>query len=107
MEKLRTYEQYSEVLAAFKQGRARCGTNELMMRDELMEKIKAGKLYYEQIGDTLWFFTNEGYFYTGVFYVPADKTIEMRAQDMDVVTELMGTETRYNSKWDEELRGGL
>lgn len=103
MEKLQSYEQYSQVLADFKAGRTRCGTNRLMTREELAALIEAGKLWYEQIGDTLWFFTHEGYFYTGVYYVPADKAIEMQAQDMDVVAELMGKGDRYDQRRDEEL----
>lgn len=103
MEKLQSYEQYSQVLAAFKGGRTRCGTNKLMTREELTTFIDAGKLYYEQTGDTLWFFVNEGYFYSASFYVPADAAIEMRRRDMDVRTELMGNPSRYNKQWEREL----
>lgn len=103
MEKLLSYEQYSQVLAAFKEGWERCGTNKLMTREELTNLIEAGKLWYEQVGDTLWFFTHEGYFYTGVYYVPADKAIEMQKQDMDVVAELMGKGDRYDQRRDDEL----
>lgn len=103
MEKLLSYEQYSQVLAAFKMGRERCNTNKLMTREELSALIEADKLLYEQIGDTFWFFTKESNFYTGVYYVPADKTIEMRSQDMDVVVDLMGKGDRYDERRDEEL----
>ncbi len=103
MEKLQSYEQYSQVLAAFKQGRARCATNKMMMRDELTALIEAGKLYYEQIGDTLWFFSDEDYFYSAHLYAPADRPIQMEKQDKDVEVELMGNESRYNVQMDREL----
>lgn len=103
MEKLRTYEQYSEVLSAFKKDKARCSTNKLLTREELAALIEAGKLYYDEIDGTLWFFVNEGYFYTANFYVPADTPIRMRKQDMDVLVELTGNQTRYNEQWEREL----
>ena len=99
MEKVRTYEQYSRTLAAFKEGRARCGTNMLMMRDELTELIGAGKLYYEQIGETLWFFSDEEYYYKAHLYVPADAPVRMQKQDRNVLAELMGNERRYDAFW--------
>lgn len=103
MEKLNTYEQYSQVLASFKQGWARCATNKMMMRDELTALIEAGKLYYEQIGGTLWFFSDEDYFYSAHLYAPKDSPIQMHKQDKDVVVELMGNESRYNEQMDREL----
>ena len=103
MEKLQSYEQYSQVLALFKQGRARCATNKMMMRDELTALIEAGKLYYEQIGETLWFFSDEDYFYYAHLYAPADSPIQMEKQDKDVVVELLGNESRYNEQMDLEL----
>lgn len=103
MEKIRTYEQYSEVLAAFKKDKARCSTNKLMTRDEITALIEAGKLYYAEIDGVLWFFVNEGYFYSANFYVPSDTPIRMRKQDMDVLVELTGNQTRYNEQWEREL----
>lgn len=103
MKKLDTYEQYSAILAGFKQGKARCSTNKLLTRDELTALIEAGKLYYDEIGSTLWFFVNEGYFYTANFFVPADAPIQMCKQDMDVLVELTGNQTRYNDQWEREL----
>lgn len=103
MDKILSYEQYSQVLAAFKEGRARCGTNKLMTREELTDLIEAGKLYYAQIGDTLWLFIHENYFYAGIYYVPSDKPIEMEKQDMDVAVDLMGRDERYDARRDAEL----
>lgn len=103
MEKIRAYEQYSEVLAAFKKDKARCSTNKLMTRDEITALIEAGKLYYAEIDGVLWFFVNEEYFYTANFYAPSDTPIRMRKQDMDVVVELTGNQTRYNEQWEREL----
>ena len=105
MEKVRTYEQYSRTLAAFKEGRARCGTNMLMMRDELTELIGAGKLYYEQIGETLWFFSDEEYYYKAHLYVPADAPVRMQKQDRNVLAELMGNERRYDERMERALLG--
>ena len=103
MEKIHTYEQYSDVLAEFKKGRARCSTNRIFMRDELTALIDAGKLFYQEIDGTLWFFSNEGYFYRADFFVPADIPIRLHRQDMAVLTELTGSETRYNVQWEQEL----
>lgn len=103
MEKLQTYEQYSQVLASFKQGRARCATNKMMMRDELTALIEEGKLWYEQNGDTLWFFSDEDYFYYAHLYAPADTPIQMKKQDKDVVVDLMGNESRYNELMEQNL----
>lgn len=103
MEKICTYEQYSEVLAAFKKEKARCSTNKLMARDEITALIEAGKLYYAGIDGVLWFFVNEGYFYSANFYVPSDTPIRMRRQDMDVMVELTGNQSRYNGQWEREL----
>lgn len=103
MEKICTYEQYSEILTAFKKGKARCSTNKLMTRNELTGLIEAGKLYYSWIDGVLWFFVNEGYFYSANFYVPVDAPIRMCKQDMDVLVELTGNQTRYNEQWEREL----
>ena len=103
MKKLDTYEQYSEVLSTFKKDKERCSTNKLFTRDELTALIEAEKLYYDEIGGVLWFFVNEGYFYTANFFVPANVPIQMRKQDMDVVVELTGNGTRYNEQWEREL----
>lgn len=109
MEKIKSYEQYAQVLAAFKEGRTRCATNKMMTRGELTALIEADKFLYAQAGDTLWFFSDEGYFYTGWFYVPKDRAIEMQPQDKDMVAELMGKGDRYNDQWDRELvaAGGI
>lgn len=103
MEKIQTYEQYSELLAAFKRGRSRCGTNKLLTRDELMALIEAGKLYYEQIEDTIWLFVDQGYFYAASFYVPEDKPIRMHKQGKDAVVELMGKGERYDIHLERKL----
>ena len=103
MKQLHTYEQYSDKLAAFKQKKGKCSTNKLFTRDELMEKIDAGRLYFEEIDNVLWFFVNEGYFYSANFYVPANLPIRMSKQDMDVLVELTGNQTRYNEQWEREL----
>lgn len=103
MEKIHTYEQYDEVLADFKKGKAKCSTNKIFMRDELTALIDAGKLFYQEIDGTLWFFSNEGYFYRADFFVPADIPIRLHRQDMAVLTELTGSETRYNVQWEQEL----
>lgn len=103
MEKLRTYEEYMEVLSSFKQGRARCRTNKMMMRDELAALVDAGKLSYEEIGGTLWFFSDEDYFYSAHLYAPKDTPIQMRKQDKDVLVELMGKGERYDGQMEREL----
>lgn len=103
MEKLGSYEQYAQVLAAFKEGRARCGTNKMQTREELTALIEAGKLWYEEEEDTLWFLSDEKDYYTASFYVPSGGTIYLRPQDKDVLTELTGNASRYESQWDEAL----
>lgn len=103
MEKILTYEQYSQVLAAFKKGRARCATNLIKMRDELTALIEAGKLYYEQTGDTLWFFSDEEYFYSAHLYAPADAPVRAEKKDKDVLVELMGNQFRYDERLEREL----
>ena len=103
MEKIHTYSQYSDILAAFKKDKARCNTNKLLMRDELTELIDSGKLYYDEIDDVLWFFVNEGYFYSASFYVSTGTPLKMRKQDLDVMVELTGNQDRYNDKWEQEL----
>lgn len=103
MEKIYTYEQYSEVLAEFKKGKARCSTNKFPTRDELVALIEAGKLFYEEIDGVLWFFSNERYFYYANFYVPSDVSIRMRKQNMPVLVELTGNQARYNEQWEREL----
>lgn len=103
MEKLRTYEEYMEVLSSFKQGRTRCRTNKMMMREELAALVDAGKLSYEEIGGTLWFFSDEDYFYSAHLYAPKDTPIQMRKQDKDVLVELMGKGERYDGQMEREL----
>lgn len=103
MQRLTSYEQYSAVLADFKKGRPRCSTNKMLMRSELTDLIEAGKLYYEQIGDALWFFSHEGYFYSAQVYLPAGAAIRMNKQDKDVLVDLMGNETRYNEEMERAL----
>lgn len=103
MKKISTYDEYTQILADFKAGKARCSTNKMYTRSELETLIAAGKLYHDEIEDVLWFFVNEGYFYTAGFYVPADMPIRMRRQDMDVLVELTGNPDRYNQKWEDEL----
>lgn len=103
MEKIRTYEQYSQMLAAFKRGKARCGTNMIMMRQELTALIEAGKLYCEQIEGTLWFFSDEDYFYSAHLYAPADTPVRMIRQDKDVLVELIGNEARYDGQMESKL----
>lgn len=103
MEKLHSFEQYSQVLAEFKVNRARCSTNKMMMRDELSALIEAEKLWFEQIGDTLWFFSDEDYYYSAYLYAPKDTPIQMRKQDKDVLVELMGNASRYNGQMELEL----
>lgn len=103
MEKLNTYAQYTEVLAAFKKDKARCSTNTLMTRDELTAWIAAGRLYYAETDGVLWFFIDQGHFYSANFYVPSDTPIRMQKQDMDVVAVLIGSQTRYNARWEQEL----
>lgn len=103
MKKITTYDEYAQILADFKVGKARCSTNKMYTRSELETLIAAGKLYHDEIEDVLWFFVNEGYFYTASFYVPADMPIRMRRQDMDVLVELTGNPDRYNQKWEDEL----
>lgn len=100
---LHSYEQYADLLKAFKQDKPRCSTNKLMTKDELNALIEAEKLYYAEIDGVLWFFVNEGYFYSANFYLPADTAIHMRGQDMDVLVELTGNQTRYNQQWEQEL----
>lgn len=103
MERLHTYEDYAGRLKAFKQDKPRCSTNKLMTKDELAALTEAGKLYYAEIDGVLWFFVDEGYFYSANFYLPADTPIRMRGQDKDVVVELTGNQTRYNEQWEQEL----
>ena len=103
MEKLRSYDHYAEVLSEFKKNKARCASNKFLLKDELTALITAGKLYFEEADGVMWFFSKESYFYTSHFYVPAGTPIHMRRQDMDVLVELTGNETRYNQQWEDEL----
>lgn len=103
MEKLESYEHYADVLAEFKKGKAKCASNKFLLKDEITALITAGKLYYSETEGVMWFFSNEDYFYTAYFYVPADTPIRMQRQDMDVLVELTGNESRYNQKWEDEL----
>lgn len=103
MEKIRSYDQYVEVLSDFKKGRARCRTNKVMMREELAALIDSGKLLYEEINGTIWFFSNEDYYYYAHMYAPKDTLIQMRGQDKDVLVELMGKDDRYDGQMEREL----
>lgn len=103
MKKIHTYEQYSEILSAFKKDKAGCSTNKLFTQGDLSVLIDAGKLYYDEIDGTLWFFVNRDYFYSANFFVPANATIQMRKQDMDVLVDLTGNQSRYNEQWEREL----
>lgn len=103
MEKIRAYDQYVEVLSDFKKGRARCRTNKVMMREELAALIDSGKLLYEEINGTIWFFSNEDYYYYAHMYAPKDTLIQMRGQDKDVLVELMGKDDRYDGQMEREL----
>lgn len=103
MERIDSYQQYTDLVNAFKEGKNRCTTNKLMMRDEITALIEANKLKYAIIDGVLWFFVDEGYFYAAHFHVPAGTAIHLEPQDMDVVVELTGKQGRYNEQWEQEL----
>lgn len=103
MKKLSTYEQYSELLGSFKSKNRKFAANKLLFKDELTALIEAGKLYYKEIEGVLWFFSNENYYYAAHFYAPAGAHIHMPQQDMDVLVEVMGNETRYDEQMEGEL----
>lgn len=103
MKKLRTYEEYSQVLAAFKENRARCATNKLMTRNEVTALIDAEKLYYDEIDGVFWIFEKESDHYIGSFFVPKDTYIRIHKLDMDVLIDLTGNQNRYNERWEQEL----
>lgn len=103
MEKLHNYEQYTGMLVSFKKDKVRYSANKLLTRTELTALIEAGKLYYEEIKGVLWFFSDEEYYYAAHFYVPAGASIHMPQQDMDVLVEVMGNETRYDEQMESKL----
>lgn len=103
IQKVNSFEQYNQILLDFKRGRTRCETNKMMMREELEEMIDSGKLYYHLTDCTLWFLSDEDYFYSAHLYVPQDAPIQMAAQDKDVLVELMGSSNRYNEHMDRRL----
>lgn len=76
MEKICSYQQYADVLGAFKEGKPRCATNKLMMRDDISALTDAGKLFYAEKNGVLWFFVNEGYYYAAHFHVPAGTSLQ-------------------------------
>lgn len=103
MEKINTYEQYAKALADFKGEGGRCSSNKMLTKDEITTLAESGKLFYEITDYTFWLFEDDGYFYTGIFYVKKGSAISMKKQDKDVLTELMGNETRYDQQWEDEL----
>ena len=103
MERLSSYEQYAKISAGFKKDKPRCSTNKLLMRDEVAALIEAEKFYWEQYGDALWFFADEGYFYSAQLFAPAGRAFLLPRQDKDVLAELMGKGERY----DEDTERGL
>lgn len=105
MEKINTYEQYANALADFKGEGGRCSSNKMLTKDEITALAAAGRLYFDIAGNTFWLLEDDGYFYTGVFYVKKGSAVEINALDKDVLAELMGNETRYNQQWEDELIG--
>ena len=103
MEKINSYDEYSVILSDFKTAHGKCSTNKLMLREELSDLIEAGRFFYGEIDGVLWFFVNDGYFYSANFYVPVNVPIRMQKQEMDVVVDLTGNDNRYNQQWEDEL----
>ena len=103
MKKIKSYDEYSEILSDFKSANGMCNTNKIRTREELTILIEAGKLFYEEICGGLWYFVDEGYYYYANFYTPAYTPIHMQKQDMDVIVDLVGNSVRYSNLWEQEL----
>ena len=90
------YGQYKNILENYKRNHHSCITNKLMTKSEIEELIVEEKLCYEQCASTLWFFVNEGYFYSGSLFIPKDEKIDISDKKMSVRVELMGNQQRYD-----------
>ena len=96
-------ELFTEIVNGYKHENKHCGTNMLLMQNEINDLIGAGKLYYDLIEGILWFFVKQGDYYIAYFYLPKEEKLKLMPQDLDVIVEIIGNQTRYNSEWEEAL----
>lgn len=103
MEKIENSEMFTQILKNYKREKKACGTNMLLMQNEINDLIESQKLYYDFIEDILWFFVRNDDYYLAYFYVPKGQRLKMTPQDCDVIVEIIGNQVRYNSQWEAEL----
>lgn len=103
MQIIENQEMYTLILKNYKCENKHCGTNMLLMQNEINDLIDAGRLFYELIEGVLWFFDKNEDFYIAYFYVAKGEKLKMMPQDCDVLVELIGNTVRYNSQWESEL----
>lgn len=96
-------EMYVQLVNDYKHEKKHCATNMLIMQDKVNDLIESRKLYYDLIGGVLWLFVKYGDYYIAYFYLPKGEKLKMVPQDLDVIVELIGNQTRYNSEWETDL----
>lgn len=96
-------EMFAQILNNYKREKKHCGTNMLMMQDEINDLIDAGNLYYSFIEDILWLFVKYDDFYLAYFFVAKGEKLKLVPQDCDVIVELIGNTVKYNSQWEAAL----
>ena len=94
---------FTQIVNSYKREKKHCGTNMILMQNQIDDLIDSGKLYYDVIEGVLWFFEKNEDYYTAYFYLPKEERLRLIPQDLDVIVEVLGNKTRYNSQWEAEL----
>ena len=103
MQIIKSSEMYTQILKKYKSEKKHCGTNMLLMQNEISDLIDDGRLYYDVIEGVLWFFDKNDDFYIAYFYLPKGEKLKMVPQDCDVLVELIGNTVKYDSQRETEL----
>ena len=96
-------ETFTQTVNSSKSEKKHCATNMLIMQDKVNDLIEGRKLYYDLIDGVLWLFVKHEDYYVAYFYLPKGEKLKMVPQDLDVIVELIGNQTRYNSEWETGL----
>ena len=96
-------EMFTQIVNSYKHEKKHCGTNMILMQNQIDDRINSSKLYYDLIEGVLWFFEKNEDYYTAYFYLPKEERLRLTPQDLDIIVGIIGNQNRYNTQWETEL----